>query len=209
MSRALTAPTTEDMAKLKHLLRYLAGTKTYALVIKPTLQLASTNTTLDLDVYCDSDWAGCSKTRKSTSGVVMSLLGTTLYTCSRTQATVALSSGEAELYAIGLGVQEALFVKSLLMESGLAKGVNLTCHTDSTSGKSMATRYGLGKKTKHIELRYLYMQELVNSGALRISKIGTKANQSDLLTKHLSGETTALHTATLGIQDPKGHFQLH
>ena len=73
----------------------------------------------------------------------------------------------------------------------------------------MATRYGLGKKTKHIELRYLYMQELVNSGALRISKIGTHANQSDLLTKYLSGDTTALHTATLGIQDPKGHFQLH
>ena len=206
LSRALTAPTLEDMAKLKHLLRYLAGTKTHALVIRPTLQLASTNTVLDLDVYCDSDWAGCSKTRKSTSGVVISLLGTTLYTCSRTQATVALSSGEAELYAIGLGVQEALFVKSLLMESGLAKGVNLTCHTDSTSGKSMATRYGLGKKTKHIELRYLYMQELVNSGALKISKIGTHSNHSDLLTKYLSGEVTQKHTATLGIRDPKGHF---
>ena len=137
------------------------------------------------------------------------MLGTTLYTCSRTQATIALSSGEAELHAIGLGVQEALFVTSLLLEAQLAKGISLTCHTDSTSGKSMATRYGLGKKTKHIELRYLYMQELVNSGALRISKIGTKANHSDLLTKYLSGETTAEHTATLGIRDPKGHFQLH
>ena len=209
LSRALTAPTTEDMAKLKHLLRYLAGTKSHALVIKPTLQLSSTNTTLDLDVYCDSDWAGCTKTRKSTSGVVIALLGTTLYTCARTQATVALSSGEAELYAIGLGIQEALFVKSLLLEAKLAKGVNLTCYTDSTAGKSMATRYGLGKKTKHIELRYLYMQELVNSGALRLSKIDTKLNQSDLLTKYLSAETTQLHTATLGIRDPKGHFQLH
>ena len=151
----------------------------------------------------------CNLTRKSTSGVVVTLLGTTLYTCSRTQATVALSSGEAELYAIGLGVQEALFVKSLILEAQLAKGVNLTCHTDSTSGKSMATRYGLGKKTKRIELRYLYMQELVNSGALRINKVGTAANQSDLLTKYLSGETTSLHTATLGIRDPKGHFHMH
>ena len=97
-------------------------------------------------------------------------------------------------------------MKSLLLEAQLAKGINLTCHTDSTSGKSMATRYGLGKKTKHIELRYLYMQELVNAGSLKISKVGTHSNHSDLLTKYLSGETTQKHTATLGIRDPKGHF---
>ena len=85
---------------------------------------------------------------------MISLLGSPLYTCSRTQATVALSSGEADLYAIGLGVQEALFVKSLLLEAQLAKGIGLTCHADSTSGKSMATRYGRGKKTKLNTLNY-------------------------------------------------------
>ena len=209
LSRALTAPTLEDMAKLKHLLRYLIGTKNYGLTIRPTLQLATTNTTLDLEVYCDSDWAGCHKTRKSTSGVVVSLLGTTIYTCSRTQATVALSSGEAELYAIGLGVQEALFVKSILLEAGLAKTINLTCYTDSTAGKSMATRYGLGKKTKHIELRYLYMQDLVSTGILKLAKVDTNLNCSDLLTKYLNAEVTSRHTDSLGIRDPRGHFHMN
>ena len=38
---------------------------------------------------------------------------------SRTQETIALSSGEAELYAIGLGVSESLFIRSLLLESRL------------------------------------------------------------------------------------------
>ena len=206
LSRALSSPTNEDMAKLKHLLRYLAGTKNYALHLRPTLQLSSTNSSLDLDVYCDSDWAGCSKTRKSTSGVVVHLLGTTVFTCSRTQATVALSSGEAELYAIGLGIQEALYIKSLITEAKLAKLVNVTCHTDSTAGKSMATRYGLGKKTKHIDLRYLYMQDLVASGMLTLKKIGTDENVSDLLTKYLSAETTSKHATTLGNSDSGRNF---
>ena len=184
----------------------LSGTKDYVLTIRPSLRLSSTNTILDLNAYCDSDWAGCNKTRKSTSGIVVSLLGATLFTCSRTQATVALSSGEAELYAIGLAVQEALFVRTLILEAQLCKSVNLTVHTDSTAAKSMATRYGLGKKTKHIELRYLYMQDLINSGMLKLAKIGTHENVSDLLTKYLSAEVTFKHTTALGCFDPNSHF---
>ena len=205
LSRALSAPTLEDMAKLKHLLKYCQGTKDYSLHIHPTITLSSTNTNIDVDVYCDSDWAGCNKTRKSTSGVVVTLLGSTVYTCSRTQATVALSSGEAELYAIGLGVQEALFIKQLLLEAKLAKTCAVTCHTDSTAGKSMATRFGLGKKAKHIELRYLYMQDLIAAGQLKLKKVDTKANVSDLLTKYLSAEVTLNHSVALGIRDSVHH----
>ena len=58
----------------------------------------------------DSDWAGCSKTRKSTSGSTVNVLGCNVVSTARTQGTLALSSGEAELYAIGQGVSEALFV---------------------------------------------------------------------------------------------------
>ena len=84
--------------------------------------------------------------------------------------------------------------------------MKLTVHTDSTAGKSMATRYGLGRKTKHIELRYLYMQDLVNSGILILAKIGTHENVSDLLTKYLSAEVTLKHTTALGCFDPNSHF---
>ena len=76
----------------------------------------------------------------------------------RTQGTLGLSSGEAELHAIGQGVSEALFVRSMLLESKLAKKVNVIAHIDSMAGKSMATRFGTGKKTKHAELRLLYVQ---------------------------------------------------
>ena len=142
--------------------------------------------TLDIDYYVDSDWAGCRTTRKSASGTVVQLLNSTVSFESRTQGTIALSSGEAELYAIGQGTSEALFVKNLITEAKLAKSVNITVHTDPIAGKSMATRFGTSKKTKHVELRFLYVQELVAKGILRLRKIGIKVNCADVLTKYLS-----------------------
>ena len=150
---------------MKTLLRYLAGTKPMVLTLRPKIIPHSKQTTFDIDTYVYSDWAGCATSRRSTSGMALYFLGTLINSQSRTQATVALSrsSGEAELYAIGLGVSESLFIRSLLLESQLSKNVNIRTHTDSAAGKSMATRFGTSKKTKHVQLRFLLIQELVAS----------------------------------------------
>ena len=105
---------------------------------------------------------------------------------------MALSSGQAELYAIGQGINEALFVRSLILEAEFARRVRVIVHTDSTAGKSIASRFGTGKRTKHVELRFLCMQNLISSGLLRLCKIHTKDNPADLLTKYVS--TEVLHT---------------
>ena len=83
------ATTIESLAKLKHLLRYLAGTKGYVLRIKPTHMLSDWTSSMDIVCYVDSDWAGCSKTRKSTSGSTAQVLGCDVIHTSRTQATVS------------------------------------------------------------------------------------------------------------------------
>ena len=111
LARGLAAPTKEHQAKLKQLLRYLKGTIDYVTMIKP-MTFPGPQQPFEIECYVDSDWAGCHTTRKSTSGLVLQLFGTTLLTASRTQATIALSSGEAELYAIGTGVAEALYVRN-------------------------------------------------------------------------------------------------
>ena len=116
LSRDLTAPTTESITKVKHLLRYIAGTKDYCQRLCPNVTLESSNCTLDLDCYVDSDWAGCRSTRKSTSGTVVQILNSTVSFGSRTQGTIALSSGEAELYAIGQGTSEALYIRNLIKQ---------------------------------------------------------------------------------------------
>ena len=93
----------------------------------------------------DSDRAGDPDSRKSTSGVSLFVLGANITAHSRTQQSVALSSGEAELYAIGGGVADSLFVRSLVTESRLFQKDNICVFTDSTAGKSMAGRFGTSK----------------------------------------------------------------
>jgi len=126
--------------------------------------------TPDVDVYVDSDWAGCATTRKSTTGSVIKFIGAAIHFGSRTQSTIALSSAESELYTINTGATEALHIRSFLTEALNKKKVNIRIHTDSSSGKSIATRIGSSKKAEHIELKHLLLQQLVLNDVVRIKK---------------------------------------
>ena len=75
----------QSVAKLKHLLRYLIGTKMCVLRLRPSYQLSDGNCSLDVTAYVDSDWAGCSKTRKSTSRSTVNVLGCNMVSTARTQ----------------------------------------------------------------------------------------------------------------------------
>ena len=206
LSRGLTAPTSDHAAKLRTLLRYLSGTKLYVLTLRPKIKLHEKMTSLDIDTYVDSDWAGCVQTRKSTSGIAVYFCGALITTQSKTQQTVALSSGEAELYAIGLGTSESLFVKSILLETEIVPKVNIRIHTDSTAGKSMSTRFGTSKKTRHVQLRFLYVQELVLQGILQVKKVLGTSNPADVMTKYVSKETLLKHLGALGVSYPFGRM---
>ncbi len=83
--------------------------------------------------------------------------------------------------------------QSLVEESKLFQKANLCVFTDSNVGKSIASRFGSSRKTKHVELRYLYVQELVASGMVRIRKVLGTLNQADILTKYIAKDTLHRH----------------
>ena len=80
---------------------------------------------------------------------------------------------------------------------------NIRIHTDSTSGKSIATRIGSSKKAKHIDLKYLFIQQLVQSGILSIHKISTHDNSADILTKYVPAEVLDKHLYMAGVRCPE------
>ena len=122
-ARALASPTNGDMTALQHLVRYYRTTSDLELRIQPRIQPKTRTRApegepelLFVEVYSDSDWAGCHDTRRSTSGGIIYFQSAVLSFWSRTQTTIALSSCEAELYAINMATIEALNVKSTIEE---------------------------------------------------------------------------------------------
>ena len=70
-------------------------------------------------------------------------------------------------------------------------------HTDSTAAICIASRSGLGGKTRHIKVQYLWIQAKVKSGELEMRKIDTKKNVADLMTKHLGTELFETHVENM------------
>ena len=97
LSRAMATPTVGDWKGLKRLARYLTDK------LRVRVLYGYQEWKKKIDVYVDTDYAGCRKTRKSTSGGVATLGSHTIKSWSTTQAVIALSSGEAEFYGIVKG----------------------------------------------------------------------------------------------------------
>ena len=108
-----------------------------------------------LNLFTDSDWAGCPKTRKSTSGGVIVLDGVALEHWSSTQTSVALSSGEAEYTALVKAAAEGLGVQALAADLGWS--LRIVVHTGSATAKSIASRSGIGK-IGHLEAKTHWVQ---------------------------------------------------
>ena len=96
-------------------MRYLKATKTVGI----TYGGGEGGDNLTIRGYSDSDWAGDHATRKSTSGFIFMLNGGPVSWCSKRQATVALSSTEAEYVALTLAAKEATWLRLLLTKIGL------------------------------------------------------------------------------------------
>ena len=103
---------------------------------------------------------------------------------------------------MGMAIQDALHLQSLLQElklTQLAKPFELTVYTDSSSGKALASKLGLTRKSKHVQLRFLFMQDLVASGQLKLSRVPSERNPADVLTKYLQASTLHKLLPKLGV----------
>ena len=136
-----------------------------------------------LDAYSDSDWAGDRQTRKSTSGGMICIAGAMIKSWSKNQSVVARSSGEAEFYALNRAITEALGIRALAKDLGYDFKIRM--HVDSSAAKSMVSRTGLGK-TRHIEVEYLWSQDIMREKFIEVRKILGLLNPADVCTKPLN-----------------------
>ena len=122
----------------------------------------------DLVIWTDTDFGGCRRTRKSTSGGIAMIGNHFVKSWCATPSIESLSSGEAEYYGIVKGSSMGPGVRSTLMDLGVNMGVKV--RTDSSAAKGIANRKGFGN-VRHIEVNQLWVQDRVARGDLIIEKL--------------------------------------
>ncbi|MCO5611249.1 hypothetical protein L7F22_065501 [Adiantum nelumboides] len=146
---------------VKSNMRYLKGTKNKCLCYGKG--------PLELKGFCDSDMAGDVDTRKSTSDYVFTLAGGAVSWCSRLQKIVALSTTEAEYISATEASKEAIWLARLCSEFGLPdKAPMFGC--DSQSAICLAKNAMFHARTRHIDVRYHFIREVLEDGFITLVK---------------------------------------
>ena len=140
-----------------------------------------------LKVFSDTDWAGCRRTRRSTSGGLILRGPHFIRSWAKTQATVALSSGEAELQGVVKASAEAIAVRGLGRDLGDTVSGGIPVFADASAALGMVARQGIGR-IRHLDTRILWVQEASLRRGLTYEKIQGTLNPADPLTKYVGVE---------------------
>ena len=154
-----------------------------------------------IDIYVDANWAGCRRTRKSTSGGCAMLGKHCLKAWSKTQSIIAKSSGESELFGVIRGSAEGLGLVTL--GGDLGSVLKTRVHVDANAAKGMVERRGLSR-VRHIEVDNLWIQEQEARRMLPLSKVFGGDNPADLMTKNVGIDLAIKHMTTMGIRFEQG-----
>ena len=194
LCRRMMGPRRGDLRALGRVARYLAG----AVRVVYNFPWQDRG---DLLVFVDTDFAGCTATRKSTSGGCAMLGRHVIKHWATTQKVVTLSSGEAELAGIVKGSAEGIGLKSLSLDLGIT--VDVRIFADSSAAIGICRRSGIGK-VRHLATAQLWVQERIREGDIRLFKIPGTENPADLLTKNVPRDTADKHLHAMGIERRAG-----
>jgi hypothetical protein len=177
VSRYMHDPGKGHWQAVKWILRYLRSTVDVGLVFEQDESLGRC-----IVGYCDSDYAGDLDKRRSTTGYLFTLAKAPVSWKSTLQSTVALSTTEAEYMAITEAVKEAIWLYGLLEDLGVGQK-QLVVYSDSQSAIHLAKNQVFHARTKHIDVRYHFVREILEEEEILLQKIHTAENPADMLTK--------------------------
>jgi hypothetical protein len=133
----------------------------------------------------DSDWA----VQHSTTGFIFTYAQAAISWGCKKQATIALSSCEAEIVALSEASKEAVFLSRYLTELGYPSQSPTSLATDNEGARALSYNPEHHEKVKHVERRHFYIRELVEEQLLVVPYVNTHDNLADFLTKPLPGNS--------------------
>jgi len=192
VSMFLSNPGKEHWEGVKWILRYLKGTS--------KMHLSFRRSNLTLQEFSDAVLGGDLDGRKSTTGYIFTLGGTTISWKFKLQGRVSLSTTKVEYVAISEAAKEMIWLKNLLKELGKQQD-DSPLFSDSQSAICLDKNPILHSRCKHIELKYHFIKNLINDGDLFLLKILGVENLADMLTKTVTTTKLRLCIASTSLRE--------
>ena len=200
-----SVPTAAHEEALRALLRFLRRDGDVR-VHFPSPETLSSDSFQEVSVFSDASYVPMRTLgRKSITGGVIILQGSLIKALARQQASVTLSSCEAELHAIQTMTQESLVILHVvhrILSSfqwlSKAEWPYMQLSTDSESARVLLMGADLPKRSRHIEIRVFWSREMISKGYLRVTWGIGRENPADLFTKCLPMSLFVRHRRALG-----------
>ena len=187
LASSMSNPTTGSMAKMRKLVGYLKETKGQHCFLGYPERGQGLRTRSDfkwlLETFTDADWSGNKAHRRSTSGGIHVLNGCVIFSSSRGQKVVSLSSSESELNALTSGACDGVYIKNTL-EFLTNEEVKHVCLLDNSAARQILCKRGCGR-LRHISGKLLWCQDKIATHEMSLTQVGTDFNLADIGTKHL------------------------
>ena len=193
VSKYCSKPSIKHWSAVKRIFRYLNGTIDLGILYGKNVDSTCIG-------YSDSDWAGDRDDRKSTSGYCFSMSNGLVSWRSNKQPCVALSTAEAEFVALASAAQEAVWLKLLL--SYIDPDCNddsISINEDNQSAICIAKNPKNNGRTKHIDIKYNFIRELINDGKINVNYCPTYSMLADIFTKGLPAARFIMLRESLGM----------
>ena len=163
---------------LLHVIGYIKNTLDYGLTYSRDYDLSPV-------AFVDADYGGCRDTHRSTSGYIFTMSGGLVTWSSKRQATVALSTVEAEYVAMSRCAQQMIWMQSWLDEVDIPHDTPGLIKGDNRGAIALTKNTKDHGKVKHIDIRHHYIRELIRSEAIRLEYVSSTDNLADIFTKPL------------------------
>jgi len=172
VSRFLSQPQKEHWKAMKRIFRYLKGTADVGLIYGSNSDCCHTG-------YSDADFAADLVKKRSLTGYAYTLGGCLVSWKTTLQPSVALSTTEAEYMALTEAAKEGIWLRGLINDLRINQEyANIYC--DSLSAICLAKDQVHHDRTKHIDVRYHFIQ---SERRIKVHKISTLHNPANMFTK--------------------------